>query len=70
MVKQKKGIIIAFTGGIINILWGLTFKVFYYGAEGYEHFHVDEFILYSAFVILPGIVLLPLMFHKQNNKED
>jgi hypothetical protein len=71
IIKQKKGIIIAFTGGIINVLWGLIFKVFYYGAEGYERFHTDEFILYFALIILPGVVLLPLMFRKQkDNKED
>jgi hypothetical protein len=69
IIKQKKGIFIAFTGGIINILWGLIFKVFYYGAEGYERFHTDEFILYFALIILPGVVLLPFMFRKQKDNK-
>lgn len=70
MIKQKKGIIIAFIGGIINILWSLIFNVFYYGSPGYGRFHTDEFILYFALVFLPGILLLPFILHKQKDNKE
>ena len=71
ILKQKKGLILALGGGIINILWSLVYKIFYWGMEGYERFHTDEFIPFVVLTMLPGMVLLPLLFYKKKfNKED
>jgi preprotein translocase subunit SecG len=66
---QKKGIIITFAGGIINVLFGFIFQLFYSGAEGYEHFNTKGFIIYCILIFLPGIVLLPLMFYKKKDNK-
>jgi hypothetical protein len=65
IIKRRKGIIIAFVGVIINVLWGLICNVFYLGAKGSERFDTSGFIAYLVLILLPGLVLLPLMFYKK-----